>query len=360
MAGYAFAKKRFPGRDALMWAFLATMMVPFQATLIPLFILISDLNGADTFWGLIVPTLANSQAVFLMRQFIRDLPDELFEAAKVDGAPEWRIYLQIVVPLTKPILATLGVFVFLWHWNDFLWPLVATSSEEMRTLTVGLSTLRGEQFPQSMEMAAAAISVVPCLAVFFLLQRYLAPGVLALAVMSTAFTGQAIATGFERRYGVLKRLGATPLSRAGLMLAKTLAVLAVEALQVVVIVAVALALGWRPQGSFLGAVLLVLLGTAAFSGLGLLMAGVLRAEATLAAANLVYLVLLGAGGVVFPLSKFPEGLRSALELLPISALTGGLRAVLRDGAALPLGALAVLAVWAVLTLGLASRTFRWE
>ncbi|MBB5082901.1 carbohydrate ABC transporter permease [Nonomuraea endophytica] len=181
MAGYAFAKKRFPGRDALMWAFLATMMVPFQATLIPLFILISDLNGADTFWGLIVPTLANSQAVFLMRQFIRDLPDELFEAAKVDGAPEWRIYLQIVVPLTKPILATLGVFVFLWHWNDFLWPLVATSSEEMRTLTVGLSSLRGEQFPQSMEMAAAAISVVPCLAVFFLLQRYL--------VNSIAMTG---------------------------------------------------------------------------------------------------------------------------------------------------------------------------
>ncbi|MFI6297486.1 ABC transporter permease [Nonomuraea sp. NPDC050790] len=189
---------------------------------------------------------------------------------------------------------------------------------------------------------------------------FLTPGVLALAVMSTAFTGQAIATGFERRYGVLKRLGATPLSRAGLLLAKTLAVLAVEALQALVIVAVALALGWRPHGSILAAALLVLLGTAAFSGLGLLMAGVLRAEATLAAANLVYLVLLGAGGVVFPLSKFPEGVRAALELLPISALTGGLRAVLRDGAALPLGALAVLAVWAALTLGLASRTFRWE
>ncbi|MBT2227353.1 ABC transporter permease [Nonomuraea sp. NEAU-A123] len=189
---------------------------------------------------------------------------------------------------------------------------------------------------------------------------FLAPGVLALAIMSTAFTGQAIATGFERRYGVLKRLGATPLSRAGLLLAKTVAVLAVEGVQVVVIVAVALALGWRPQGSPVAAVLLVLLGTAAFSGLGLLMAGLLRAEATLAAANLVYLVLLGAGGVIFPLDKFPAGVRPALELLPISALTRGLRSVLAEGAALPLGALAVLAAWAVLSLGLASRTFRWE
>ncbi|MFI7442458.1 ABC transporter permease [Nonomuraea indica] len=190
--------------------------------------------------------------------------------------------------------------------------------------------------------------------------EFLTPGVLALAVMSTAFTGQAIATGFERRYGVLKRLGATPLSRAGLLLGKTLAVLAVEVLQVVVIVAVALSLGWRPQGSFAAAVLLVLLGTAAFSGLGLLMAGTLRAEATLAAANLVYLVLLGAGGVMFPLSKFPDSVRPVLELLPISALTGGLRAVLTGGAALPLGALAVLAAWAAVSLGLASRTFRWE
>ncbi|MEV1178818.1 ABC transporter permease [Nonomuraea sp. NPDC049784] len=189
---------------------------------------------------------------------------------------------------------------------------------------------------------------------------FLVPGVLALAVMSTAFTGQAIATGFERRYGVLKRLGATPLSRAGLMLAKTAAVVAVEVIQAAVIVAVGLALGWRPHGSFLSAALLVVLGTAAFSGLGLLMAGTLRAEATLAAANLVYLVLLGAGGVIFPLSKFPHGMRQVLEVLPISALTGGLRAVLGQGAALPLGPLAVLAAWAVLSLGLVSRTFRWE
>ncbi|MEV4799935.1 ABC transporter permease [Nonomuraea sp. NPDC049421] len=189
---------------------------------------------------------------------------------------------------------------------------------------------------------------------------FLVPGVLALAVMSTAFTGQAIATGFERRYGVLKRLGATPLSRSGLMLAKTAAVVGVELVQAVVIVAVGLALGWRPHGSFLGAALLIVAGTAAFSGLGLLMAGTLRAEATLAAANLVYLVLLGVGGVMFPLRAFPEGVRPVLEALPIGALTGGLRSVLADGAALPLVPLAVLAAWAVLSLGLVSRTFRWE
>ncbi|MEV8631059.1 ABC transporter permease [Streptosporangium sp. NPDC051023] len=190
--------------------------------------------------------------------------------------------------------------------------------------------------------------------------NFITPGVLALAVMSTAFTGQAIATGFERRYGVLKRLGATPLSRTGLMLAKTLAVIAVEVLQVIVICGVATALGWRPSGSPAVALLLVLLGTAAFSGLGLLMAGTLRAEATLAGANLVYLVLLGCGGVVFPLSVFPDAVEPVLRLLPITALTGGLRSVLSDGAGLPLGAVLVLAAWAALTLGLASRTFRWE
>ncbi|AWS48447.1 ABC transporter permease [Streptosporangium sp. 'caverna'] len=192
---------------------------------------------------------------------------------------------------------------------------------------------------------------------------FMTPGVLALAVMSTAFTGQAIATGFERRYGVLKRLGATPLSRTGLMLAKTLAVVAVEIIQVVVLSGVAIALGWRPAHSPLAVVslvLLILLGTAAFSGLGLLMAGTLRAEATLAGANLVYLVLLGCGGVVFPLSKFPESVRPVLEALPISALTGGLRSVLTDGAGLPLAAVAILAAWAVVSLFITSRTFRWE
>lgn len=173
MAGYAFAKKRFPGRDVIMWSFLATLMVPAQATLIPMFVLIANLEGVNTYWGLIVPTLANSQAVFLMRQFIKDLPDELFEAARVDGASEWRVFVRIVLPLTKPILATLGIFVFLWHWNDFLWPLVIAQSDAMKTLTVGLAGLNSESVSTSNLMAASAVSVIPCLLIFFFLQRYL-------------------------------------------------------------------------------------------------------------------------------------------------------------------------------------------
>src|SRR5579862_1100036 len=157
---------------------------------------------------------------------------------------------------------------------------------------------------------------------------FLTPGVMALAVMSTAFTSQAIATGFERRYGVLKRLGATPLSRGGLIAAKTATVVVVELLQALIIAVVALALGWTPNASgwaVISVPLLVLLGTAAFSGLALLMAGTLRAEATLAAANLIYVILLGVGGVVFPLAKFPAGARPFLELLPTGALSTGLR-----------------------------------
>ncbi|MFF5424091.1 MULTISPECIES: ABC transporter permease [unclassified Streptomyces] len=189
---------------------------------------------------------------------------------------------------------------------------------------------------------------------------FLAPGVLALAVMSTAFTGQAIATGFERRYGVLKRLGASPLPRWALMTAKTLSVLVTEVLQIALLTVIAFALGWSPQGGPLPVALLLVLGTAAFSGLGLLMAGTLRAEATLAAANLVFLLLLVGGGVIVPLEKFPDAVRGVLELLPISALSGGLRDVLQGGAGMPWGDALVLAVWAVLGLGAAARFFRWE
>jgi ABC-2 type transport system permease protein len=192
---------------------------------------------------------------------------------------------------------------------------------------------------------------------------FIAPGILALAVLSTSFTSLAIGTGFERRYGVLKRLGATPLSRGGLIGAKAATVLTVEIGQVALIVAVSLLLGWHPVVSAVSvtsALLLLVFGSAAFSGLAMLMAGTLRAEATLAAANLVYLVLLGIGGVVFPLTKFPPAVRPALRLLPSGALTDGLRAVLRYGAGLPARDLVVLAVWAIAGIGLAARYFRWE
>jgi len=192
---------------------------------------------------------------------------------------------------------------------------------------------------------------------------FLVPGIIALAVLSTAFTSQAIATGFERRYGVLKRLGSTPLSRGGLIGAKTVTVLGVELAQIAIIIGVGVALGWRPHGgpgAALWAVLLVLAGTAAFSGLALLLAGTLRAEATLAAANLIYLVLLGIGGIIFPLTRFPASAQPWLVLLPSGALSHGLHAVLQNAAGVPLRDLAVLAVWALVGIALATRLFRWE
>lgn len=190
----------------------------------------------------------------------------------------------------------------------------------------------------------------------------LVPGIVALAVMSTSMTGLAIATGFERQYGVLKRLGATPLPRSGLLLAKTLSVLAVQALQVVLILGLGYALGWRTTSGARGAVLLVLLvglGTAAFAGLGLLMAGTLRAEATLAAANGLYLVLLLVSGMVVPLASLPSGLRSVARLLPSGALVEGLTAAFTNGGPLVRSA-TVLLVWAVAALAAATKTFRWE
>ena len=187
---------------------------------------------------------------------------------------------------------------------------------------------------------------------------FFVPGVLALAVMSTAFTGQAIGTGFERQYGVLKRLGATPLPRPVLLLAKTSAVLAVEVLQVALICAVGLALGWEPHGSALGVVLLVVLGTAAFSGLGLLLGGTLRGLTTLAAANLLWFVLLVLGGIVFPLSEF-GGAADALRWLPTAALSDGLRQLLQHGSLVGRDLLA-LVLWAVVGLTAAARLFRWE
>jgi ABC-2 type transport system permease protein len=190
---------------------------------------------------------------------------------------------------------------------------------------------------------------------------YLVPGVLALAVMSTAFTGQAISTGFERSYGVLKRLGASALPRWGLLLAKTLAVLAVLAGQIAIVCGVGWALGWQPRwAGLLPALGLIALGTAAFSGLALLMAGTLRAEATLAGANLAYLLLLAGGGVVVPLTAAPAAVRGVLEWLPITALTDGLRAVLSADGTAPGRVWVVLLLWAVGGIAAAARWFSWE
>lgn len=189
---------------------------------------------------------------------------------------------------------------------------------------------------------------------------FLAPGILALATMSTGMVNLAIATGFQRGYGVLKRLGTTPLSRPALLAAKIVAVLAVQLVQVAVLVPVAVAVGWRPSAAVGSAVAAVLLGTVAFSGLGLLLAGSLKPELTLALANGLYLVLLLLGGMIVPLTSLPDLLRTVAELLPAAALSDALRASIGEGVAVPTRAWLVLAAWAVATPAAAARTFRWE
>ncbi len=188
----------------------------------------------------------------------------------------------------------------------------------------------------------------------------LTPGVLALAVMSTAFTGQAIGTGFDRRYGVLRQLSTTPLGRGGLLIGKMLAVLAVQTVQVVALGGLALALGWQPRWSAAPAGLLVgLVGTAAFVSLALLLAGTLRAEAVLAVANLVWVVLIAVGAVVIPVGQLPQAIQPVVSLLPSGALGEGLRAALLGGR-LDVGALGVLVAWAVGAGAAAARWFRWS
>jgi ABC-2 type transport system permease protein len=189
---------------------------------------------------------------------------------------------------------------------------------------------------------------------------FLTPGILALAVMSTSMVSLAIATGFERQYGVLKRLRVTPLGRPNLVLSKMAAVLAVEILQIIVIWIVGVLLGWQPRGDVITFLILVVLATAGFAGLGLIMAGTLRAEMTLAAANGLYLVLLLLGGMVVPLAKLPGPIRDLARALPAANLADAFHAQLGLGNAVPGRAWLVLLAWAIAAPAIAAATFRWE
>jgi ABC-2 type transport system permease protein len=188
---------------------------------------------------------------------------------------------------------------------------------------------------------------------------FLAPGILALAVMSTAMVNVAIATGFERQYGVLKRLGSTPLGRPRLLAAKTEAVLVIELLQIAVLALAALALGWEPDPAA-GFLLALVLGTAAFAGLGLLLAGRLRGETTLLAANGLWAIFLLLGGMVIPLDELPAALEVVAKAFPAAALAAAFDGTLTAGASTPAWAWAVLALWAVAAPVAAAATFRWE
>jgi ABC-2 type transport system permease protein len=189
---------------------------------------------------------------------------------------------------------------------------------------------------------------------------FLVPGVLALAVMSTAMVSLAIATGYERRYDVLKRLGSTPLSRGGLLAAKTVNVIAIEVLQSIAILLTGVALGWSASGGIALAAVFLLMGTIAFAGIGLLMAGTLRAEATLAAANGLFLVLLFIGGMAYPLDKLPTVLEEIAKVLPAAALAESVRGALSREAGVPAWSVIVLAVWTIAAPLVAARFFRWE
>ena len=188
---------------------------------------------------------------------------------------------------------------------------------------------------------------------------FLVPGVLSLAVMAAAMVSLGIATGFERRYGVLKRLGSTPLSRGGLLAAKTATVLLFELVEALLIVLTGIALGWDPNGGLVPALVLLLIGTVAFAGIGLLMAGTLRAEANLAAANALFLGLLFLGGMAYPLDELPGALQAIAKLLPAAALSDTVRSVL-SSQPFPTGQLVVLLAWAIAAPLAAARWFRWE
>jgi ABC-type glycerol-3-phosphate transport system permease component len=178
LAGFGFAKYHFWGREALFTIVLSVSMVPFIVLVIPLFVVVRDFGWLDSYAGLIVPSLVSPFGIFLMRQFIRDLPDELIDAARIDGSSEFGIYARIILPLIKPAIATLAIISFLASWDSFLWPLVIITSTEMYPLTLGLGKFQGEHYTIWNElMAVALVSVLPSLLVFIIFQRYFVKGI---------------------------------------------------------------------------------------------------------------------------------------------------------------------------------------
>jgi len=179
MAGYAFAKLRFAGRERAFQVLLAALVIPAQVAMLPLFLMMKQLGLVNSFGGVIVPALATVFGIFLVRQYARSIPDELLEAARIDGAGELRIFFQIVLPMLKPVLVTLAIFTFMAAWNDFMWPLIVLTDQSQYTLPVALASLSREHIMDvEMMMAGAVVTVVPVLLLFLLLQRYYIQGLL--------------------------------------------------------------------------------------------------------------------------------------------------------------------------------------
>jgi multiple sugar transport system permease protein len=180
MAGYAFAKLRFRGREPLFRLMSAGLVVPVQVAMLPLFLIMKELGLINSYWGVILPTMASIFAIFLIRQYAVSIPDDLLDAARMDGAGELRIYTSIVLPNIVPILATLAIWTFLTTWNDFMWPLIVLSDESQYTLPVALANLMGERaLDTELMMAGSVLTVLPVLLVFLFLQRYYVQGIMA-------------------------------------------------------------------------------------------------------------------------------------------------------------------------------------
>ncbi|HEY0942101.1 MAG TPA: carbohydrate ABC transporter permease [Steroidobacter sp.] len=180
MAGYAFAKLRFKGRERIFQILLGALVIPAQVTMIPLFALVKEMGLISTYGGVIVPVMASVFGIFLIRQYALSIPDELLEAARIDGASEAKIFRSLVVPLLQPILVTLAILTFLATWNDFMWPLIVLTDQKLHTLPVALAGLSREHVQDNeLMMAGAVITVVPVLVLFLALQRYYIAGILA-------------------------------------------------------------------------------------------------------------------------------------------------------------------------------------
>lgn len=178
MAGYAFAKLRFAGRDRIFRGLLATLVIPAQVGMLPLFLLLKELGLVNTYAGVVIPGIASVFGIFLVRQYALSIPQSLLDAARIDGAGEWRIFATIVLPLIRPILVTLGIFTFLGTWNDFLWPLVVLTDDRLYTLPVALANLLGEHVQDvELMMAGAVLTVAPVVLLFAVLQRYYLQGI---------------------------------------------------------------------------------------------------------------------------------------------------------------------------------------
>lgn len=185
LAAYAFARLKFPGRNVLFYVYLATMMLPEQVRIIPSFLLLKWMHLVDTQWALMLPWLAGPFSVFFFRQSFLDIPQSLFDAARIDGAGHGRVLFQVVIPLTRNIFLTLGIFTFMWSWNMYLWPLVMTQSTNMRTLPVGLAMFKNQMGTDwGVMLAASVMTIVPIVLAFFLAQRKFMEGITMTGIKS--------------------------------------------------------------------------------------------------------------------------------------------------------------------------------